>query len=69
MNVPNGVFFGEIWNNLDELTETVTDYINFCVETVVPNKTVKIFGNNKPWVTKELKMALNENKKIFHEGD
>jgi hypothetical protein len=54
---------------LDEMTETITGYITFCVETVVPSKTVKIYPNNKPWITKELKLFLNEKKRAFCEGD
>jgi hypothetical protein len=45
--------------SVDENVNVVTDYINFCVESIVPVKSVKIFPNNKPWVTKELKRLLN----------
>ena len=61
--------FEEACGTVDELTETVTDYINFCVETVIPSKTVKIFANNKPWVSKELKTVVNEKKRAFYSGD
>ena len=30
-------------------------YINFCVETLVPEKTVKVYPNNKPRITKAVK--------------
>ena len=61
--------FEEACGTVDELTETVTDYINFCVETVIPSKTVKIFANNKPWVSKELKTVVNEKKRAFYSED
>ncbi|KAK0139947.1 hypothetical protein N1851_023108 [Merluccius polli] len=38
---------------LDEATETVTDYIKFCVDNVIPKKTITHFPNNKPYITKE----------------
>lgn len=41
--------------NLNSLTETVTDYINFCTDIALPSKQVKIFPNNKPWITKSVK--------------
>ncbi len=33
----------------------VSDYINFCVESVIPTETSTIFPNNKWWVSKKLK--------------
>ena len=50
---------------IDNLVETVGDYINFCVDSVVPNKTVKIFPNNKPWISKEVKALVNK-KRLLH---
>ena len=39
--------------------------INFYEENIIPSKTVTIFPNNKPWVTKELKTIINKKKRIF----
>ena len=36
--------------SLDELTETVTDYIKFCEDMIVPVKKCKFYPNTKPWV-------------------
>lgn len=55
--------------DLDSLTTTVTDYINFCVDLVVPEKCVKIFPNNKPWVTKELKALTHQKHVALKQGD
>lgn len=57
--------FEDTATNIDELTGVITDYTNFCVDTVIPCKTVKIFANNKPWISKELKSILNEKKRAF----
>ncbi len=52
-------------NNINEQVETVSSYISFCVENIAPSKTLTIFPNNKPWVTKELQEIL---KRIFFTG-
>ncbi|KAI4874712.1 hypothetical protein NFI96_009725 [Prochilodus magdalenae] len=49
--------------DIDEVTSCVTDYINFCVDSVVPSKTIRCFANNKPWVTSNLKHLLNQKKR------
>ncbi|KAI4896520.1 hypothetical protein NFI96_029536, partial [Prochilodus magdalenae] len=55
--------------DIDEVTSCVTDYINFCVDSVVPSKTIRCFANNKPWVTSNLKHLLNQKKRAFKTGD
>ena len=35
-----------------ELVDTISSYIQFCEDSIVKTKVVKIFANNKPWVTK-----------------
>ena len=51
----------EIFNyesNLDEFTDTVTDYIKFCEDVCLPTKTVTYYPNNKGWFNSSLKTAL-----------
>ncbi len=55
--------------DINILTECITDYIHFCVDNTVPTKKVKCYSNNKPWVTPELKALLNEKKRAFLVGD
>ncbi|TWW61172.1 putative RNA-directed DNA polymerase from transposon BS [Takifugu flavidus] len=55
--------------DIDGLTTCITDYINFCVENIVPTRKVRCFLNNKPWVTPDLKALLNEKKRVFRSGD
>ncbi|KAI4904532.1 hypothetical protein NFI96_034261 [Prochilodus magdalenae] len=55
--------------DIDGLTECITDYINFCVDSTVPTRTVKCYPNNKPWVTKDIKARLNKKKRAFRAGD
>ena len=55
-------------DNLNEQVDTVSSYISSCVDNIIPSKTVTIFPNNKPWVTKELKDILNKKKRVFFTG-
>ena len=56
------VFFDSCFSH-DEQAETLTDYLRFC------NIKVRLFPNNKPWITKDLKTYLNKQKYAFVRGD
>ena len=51
--------------NVDEAADVVTSYINFCEDVVIPTKSIKLYPNNKPWISKKLKQTLNEKKRLF----
>ncbi|XP_035812432.2 uncharacterized protein LOC118471519 [Amphiprion ocellaris] len=51
--------------DLEGAVGCLTDYLNFCVDQVVPVKTVRCFANNKPWITSEVKKVLNKKKRAF----
>ena len=55
--------------DIDGLTECITDYINFCVDCNVPARTVTCYANNKPWITKDIKVIVNEKKRAFRDGN
>ena len=61
--------FLESSDSVNEAADVITDYITFCEDTVIPTKTVKVFPNNKPWITRSLKATLNEKKLAFQIGD
>ncbi|TWW56008.1 hypothetical protein D4764_09G0010580 [Takifugu flavidus] len=63
------VLLGEHEEDIDGMTDRLTDYLNFCVDVVVPTKTVQCYPNNKPWVTQEVKDVLNKKKKAFRNKD
>jgi hypothetical protein len=50
-------------NNIDSMTDCITEYISFCVDNVVPARKVRCFANNKPWISCDLKGLLNKKKK------
>ena len=55
-------------SDVNELTDVVSSYIAFNVEKEIPTKEIRVFSNNKPWVTKDLKQVLNKKKRVFFEG-
>ncbi|CAM4731262.1 unnamed protein product [Leuciscus chuanchicus] len=55
--------------DIDSLTDCITDYINFCVENTVPTRIVRCFPNNKPWINHDIKTLLKEKKKVFRSGN
>ena len=65
----NWDIFKDSCNDLNELCDTVTSYIKFCEEMIIPKKIIKLYPNNKPWVSKSLKNSLNRKKLAFHQGD
>lgn len=62
------VFFQNETDN-DRLTDSITSYIQFCENNVVNKKQVRVYANNKPWITKDLKQCLNDKKVAFLAGD
>lgn len=63
------MFFDSCGNDYESLTDAISSYIKFCQDSVISSKTVRIYPNNKPWITKELKQCLNEKKIAFLQGD
>ena len=54
--------------NVDQLNDCVTDYLNLCVDIQTREKEVLCYTNNKPWMTKDLKKMVNEKKPLFAKG-
>jgi len=61
--------FIESCHDLDDLTCTVSDYIHFCIDSLVPEKEVKLYPNNKPWITKDLRSKLQAKHCTRKSGD
>ena len=66
-----GAFECTDWNvflesavNMNELAESVVQYIKFCMDYCIPTKRCKIYSNNKPWITKHVNVILNRKKQI-----
>ncbi|KAI4901873.1 hypothetical protein NFI96_006975 [Prochilodus magdalenae] len=54
--------------DIEGITHCMTDYMNFCMDVVVPVKTVRCFANNKPWITSNVKGLLNK-KRAFKDNN
>lgn len=63
-----GCFEQTDWNcllsssKIDEQVDTATAFISFCVDSIMPTKTVTILPNNKPWVNREVKRTIKKAK-------
>ena len=49
----------------DALTDTITSYITFSEDSIIPTKEDRIYPNSKPCIVKDLKQCLNEKKIAF----
>ena len=56
-------------SSVEENVDVLTGYFKFCTDLVVPCKSVKCYNNNKPWVTKDLKVLLNKKKSLIASKD
>ena len=55
--------------NVSEAADVVSSYIGFCEDMLISTKIVKVFPNNKTWISKSIKSTLNEKKIAFQTGD
>ena len=65
----NWEVFTESNDSIDDITDAVSSYINFCVDSVIPSKSIKIYGNTKPWFDKELRQKFKEKSVVLKSGD
>ena len=55
--------------SVNKLSQCADNYVEFCVECTILQKTVKMFPNNKPWITKRIKGTINRKKLAFQTND
>ena len=56
-------------DTIDETVDVISEYINFCVDTIVPVKSIKSYPNNKPWITKDIRSKIHEKNRIKSSPD
>lgn len=61
------VFYQDV--NIDAVTETITAYISFCVDLVIPQRVIKMYPNNKPYITRGIKDCIKRKKMAYRLGD
>ena len=54
--------------DLDQLVDVICSYVTFCRDMIIPCKRVKMYSNNKPWVTKSVKASIQAKKYAFKHG-
>ena len=55
--------------DINELTDVVSSWSLYCENIVIPVKTIKVYPNSKPWVTKSLRSLLQKKNIAFREGN
>ncbi len=63
------IVFEAAATDLDDFTETVTSYINFCEDMYIPTKTHLTYNNNKPWFTAKLRQLRQAKEDAYRKGD
>lgn len=61
--------FQDSCSDINELTDVVCSYISFCKDFVLPTREVKLYPNNKQWISKDIKELLVKRKTVFNKGD
>ena len=51
-------------DTIDETVDVISEYINFCEDTIVPVKSIKSYPNNKPWIIKDIRSKIHEKNRI-----
>lgn len=51
------------------LTDSVLCYIKTCIDNVTVDKTIMIYPNHKPWMTKEVQLLVKRRNITFRSGD
>ncbi|KAK3507782.1 hypothetical protein QTP70_000375 [Hemibagrus guttatus] len=61
--------FRSTTNSLDEYTDTVSSYIYFCEDSIIPTCTRVSYNNDKAWFTAKLRWLRSEKEAAFRSGD
>lgn len=59
------IFIDDCNGDGNKLTDIVTSYMVFCRDLHILRKQIKIYGNNKPWMTPNLRKAVIDKHKAF----
>ncbi len=72
----SGCFWATDWevfhednNNIDNIAGVITGYIHFCMDTIVPKKTMTLYPYNKDYIMPEIKQCIKRKKHAFWNND
>ena len=57
--------FQDSSSGIEEYTTSVTDFINKCINNVVPTVSVRPYLNQKPWITGNIRIELKDRAAAF----
>lgn len=46
--------FKNFCTDIDELTDVIYSHVTFCESMIIPTKMIKVYPNNKLWMSKEV---------------
>jgi hypothetical protein len=55
-------------NNIDEYTDSVSEFIRKCIDDVIPTASIKTFPNQKPWIDGRSRTKLKARTTAFNQG-
>lgn len=55
--------------DVEEYTESVLSYITFCTENVTVTNRIRVFTNQKPSMTNEVRLLIRDRNTAFRSGD
>jgi hypothetical protein len=61
--------FQDSSNGIEDYNTSVTNFINKCIDDIVPTVTVRMFPNQKPWITGNILTELKARAAAFKERD
>jgi hypothetical protein len=57
--------FSDSSDGIEEYTTSVIGFINKCIGDIVPRVTVRIYPNQKPWITDNIHTELKDRAAAF----
>ena len=61
--------FRDSSKGIEEYTTSVTEFINKCIEDVIPTVTVRTYPNQRPWITGNIRTELKGRAAAFKVRD
>jgi hypothetical protein len=60
--------FRDSSDGIEEYTTSVIDFINKCIDDIVPTVTVRTYPNQKPWITANIRTELKARPALSRSG-
>ena len=57
------------YNSSEEKLAVLTDVVNYGINTIMPERSVKVHATDRPWITDQLKRLIAKRQKAFTSGN